>query len=237
MLSSLGRRNAELPEADGPPVEAGRAEVDELAHALMADDPDVAQECVASLFDSGLGLTSVYLGYLAPAARRLGEWWDTDRVSLADVTIAAGRVFAIMRTYREHGPWPGIKRRHAVFAAVPGEHHRIGVQMAADLFAERGWKVRVLHELRHRPLLDSLGADRSPVIGLSASGSQSLEPLIRLVIALRVTRPMARLIVGGMIVNVEPRAVRRLELDGVVGDMAQAEAMIARLEGLIMPTD
>jgi len=233
VLTSLGQRNAALPDAPVPDDEATLEEVAELAHALMSDDPETSLTHVAGLFDSGLSMEAVYLHHLAPAARLLGEWWDANRVSLVDVTIAAGRVFAVMRQYRRLYQDPHIKQRSALFAAVPGEQHRLGVQMAADLFAERGWRVRVVHEDRHAPLLTAINADRSPVIGLSASGMASLDPLIRLVIALRVARPTARIILGGMIVNLQLRALRRLELDGLVGDMASAEAVIARLESMV----
>ncbi len=236
VLSSLGRRNAPLPNVEAPASTATPDEIAELAHALTSEDAETAAEHIASLFDGGLGLEPVYLNHLAPAARLLGEWWEEDRVAFSLVTIAAGRIFAIMRHYRDKSLDPHIKLRRAAFAAVPGEQHRLGVQMAADLFAERGWQVRVLHEMKHQPLLEGLSADRSPVIGLSASGRQSLDALIRMIIALRVARPTARLIVGGMIVNNQSRALRRLEPDALVGDMAEAEAVLARLETMIGPS-
>ncbi|MEM9318128.1 MAG: cobalamin B12-binding domain-containing protein [Pseudomonadota bacterium] len=227
-----------LPELTLEPLKADvdPGEIDALAEALIADAPEIASEHVADLFDRGLSLETVYLSHLAPAARLLGEWWDVNRVPFTDVAIAAGRIFSILRSYRNYAQDPTIKLRRAVFAAVPGEQHRIGVQMAADLFAERGWTVRVVHEMQHNSLLKELRADPSPVIGLSASGIGSLEPLIRLVIALKVARPTARLVVGGMVVTGQPRAIKRLEPDATVADMAGAEAVLTRLETLVRPS-
>lgn len=236
VIYTMGRRNDALPEAATLPPDATSEEVSELAYALTSDEPTVSIAHVDGLFDRGLSLHAVYLGHLAPAARLLGDWWEENRLPFADVAIAAGRVFAILRRYRDLDPDPTIKMRHAVFAAVPGEVHRLGVQMAADLFADRGWSVRIVHEPAHRPLLEALRVDQSPVIGLSASGKHSLEPLIRLIVALKVARPTARVIVGGMIVNNQPRALRRLEPDGLVGDMATAQALLDRLEAMVAPS-
>ena len=47
-----------------------------------------------------------YLEYLALAARKLGKWWEEDRVSFLDVTLGTGRIYAIIRAVSPARPVP-----------------------------------------------------------------------------------------------------------------------------------
>ena len=109
---------------------------------------------------NGMSVDMVYLGFLAGAARRLGERWDEDRTTSAQMTIAAGRIYAIMRGLRQaftsdHYLTP--PQEHALFVSTPGETHTLGVTMAADFFRRRGWQIDLRTGLGHHELLDRGG--------------------------------------------------------------------------------
>jgi methanogenic corrinoid protein MtbC1 len=59
-----------------------------LATALCDDSSDIADLMVFDLIDAGLSVQDVCLDHLAPAARCLGEWWETDRLPFTEVTMA-----------------------------------------------------------------------------------------------------------------------------------------------------
>lgn len=201
-----------------------------LATALCDDLTDIADLMVTDLIDAGLTVEEVCLDHLAPAARCLGEWWEADRLPFTEVTMATSRIQAIMRRM----PTPRTDRRAmsengAVFCAVPGEQHTLGVMMAADLFRRSGWDVGLLLGLEHDEIVDRLVRDDRAVIGLSCSGDHSANALERLMVTLRNRRPDATILLSGQIAT-DPEALDRLpRADAVVTDMGQAQAIMARL--------
>ncbi len=233
VLTGLGKRNAPLPgqKPDGLPAVTPES-IERLARALIADEKDPATDMVFNLFEEGAGLDHVYLDHLAPAARLLGAWWDLDEISFSDVAIGTGRIYGIMRHVRTYaGPAAaGDRTRSAVFAAVPGEAHTLGITMAADLFRERGWKVKALLGRSHDEIMTEISRDRSPVIGLSSGGPRTVEPLARLIVAIRMARPTAHVMVGGAAIRQAGSRVRLSDPDSTVSDMKQAQALIDRLE-------
>ena len=70
---------------------------DELCNALLSDDREAAARMITKAQRDGASHEALCLSYPAVAARRLGDWWEQDRVRFVKVTMAAGRVFAILR--------------------------------------------------------------------------------------------------------------------------------------------
>ncbi|MFW5641600.1 MAG: cobalamin B12-binding domain-containing protein [Roseicyclus sp.] len=204
-----------------------------LAHALCDDTSDLADLMVADLMDAGLSVADVCLDHLAPAARCLGEWWEADRLPFTEVTMATARIQAMLRRMPiGRGALRTGGVRGAVFCAVPGEQHTLGVMMAADLFRRDGWDVSLFVGLGHDDLMDRFARDDREVIGLSCSGRHSAEALDLLMRALRKRRPEARLILSGQVVS-DAEALERLPpADAIVTSMQDAEAELARLDAL-----
>jgi methanogenic corrinoid protein MtbC1 len=196
-----------------------------LATALCDDMTDTADLMVSDLIDAGLSVEEVCLEHLAPAARCLGEWWETDRLPFTEVTMATARIQAMLRRMPTSRAAPrAFSENGAVFCAVPGEEHTLGVMMAADLFRRNGWDVGLLLGLDHADMIERLERDDRTVIGLSCSGDHSVDALERLMIALRNRRKDARIIVSGQIVH-DAEAMGRLpKADAVVSTMEDAEA-------------
>lgn len=220
----------DIQRALGSPV------VTALAHALCEDDDD-AELIVDDLLSAGLTLEDLCLDHLAPAARLLGDWWDNDKLPFTDVTIASARIHAIMRRISRAAPTPMARSqvRGAVFVAVPGEQHTLGVIMAADMFRRKGWDVGLLVGLTHDEVMARLTRDDRGVIGLSCSGDHSCAALGRLMTSLRRHRPDAQLVIAGQVVS-DPRRIAALPAaDAIVTCAVEAEAVIAGLEQAIAP--
>lgn len=201
-----------------------------LATALCEDGSDTADLIVADLIEAGVSVEDVCIEHLAPAARCLGEWWDSDRLPFTEVTIAAARIQSILRRMPCCGARRGAKGLAAAFCAVPGEQHTLGVMMAADLFRRNGWDVSLLVGLDHGEVMSRLESEPRRVIGLSCSGAHSFPALARLMTALRDRLPRARLVLSGQIVA-DAAALSKLPApDAVVTTMAEAEAQMARFE-------
>jgi methanogenic corrinoid protein MtbC1 len=172
----------------------------------------------------------IYLKYLAAAARMLGDWWTEDRVSFTDVTAATGRIFELLRkiTITAH---PGSNRQDltVVFASVPGEHHTLGIRMAADLFRDDGWEIALKIGLSEAELVAEIKKLPRCIVGLSIGGRHSLERLSGLVEALHRHCPQAAIVVSGQDIDELRPRLSAMGLDGVAAEINEAKEHISAL--------
>lgn len=229
VLARLERRGA-VAQSHAP----SDTEIEALCDALLGDHDDAAADLVLRARVGGMPLDTVYLGYLAGAARRLGERWDADTASSLEVTIGAGRIYGIMRGLRQVFVYDQVihpDQVRALFAATPGETHSLGVTMAADYFRRRGWQIDLQVGLGHDELIAAVDHIDYPIIGLSASSQRMIFPLARLIVALRISNPGAWIMVSGKITELEPDICALVDADGVAADAPAALAqMLARLD-------
>jgi MerR family transcriptional regulator, light-induced transcriptional regulator len=208
---------------------ADDADIAQLCDALLSPDETLAETLVLAAAARGLSADALHLSFIAEAARMMGDRWDNDTASSAEVIIGASRIYAIMRRLR--GIFVSAQAQRpdkfrAVFAAAPGETHTIGLTMAADHLRRRGWEIDVKMALSHEDLVDQIGHDPYPIIGLSASTPAMIFPLARLIVALRVSNPGAWITIGGHIVDEEPDVVRLIDADAKVVTMDDAVAQM-----------
>jgi MerR family transcriptional regulator, light-induced transcriptional regulator len=172
------------------------AEVARYCAALLGTDTDEASALARDALAGGMSFDALCELRLAPAARRLGTLWEEDRLSFAEVALAANRLFAVLRSLA-HRPTPRADTRFAVFSVPPGEEHVLGVTMAAERARGAGWDVALILGLPHDALVARIADTGPDVIGLSLSSPRGLLPLTRLVVALRVAAPAAPIVVSG----------------------------------------
>lgn len=229
VLARLIRRTpTDASKAEESALDRMERRIEALAAALLSLDDSEATEIVMDAHGEGIPVEMIYTDLLAQTARRLGQWWDDDRIASVEVVIGAGRIYAIMRGLRRlfgPGPFRGDRFR-AVFASVPGETHVLGVAMAADLLTLHGWEVDLRAGLDHERLVSEIGDADYPIIGLSASSPRMLFPLARLIVALRVSNPGAWIMACGGIVDMEPEVASMVDADASARDLPAAEAMM-----------
>ncbi len=211
---------------------AANVPIDDFCRALIAQDAEAALGMIRQERLEGIPLETIYAGTLAAAAERLGEWWNEDRVGFLEMSVAAGRIFAIMRHLRGTIPLPHLPagpERQALFATVPGDLHTMGVTMAADLFRNRGWDIDLRVGYGHEELMASLAGRSYRVIGLSAGGMAGVLPLARCVVAFRITHPAVPVFVGGSIVTEMPGIGALVGADGVARDWDETVRVVTEL--------
>lgn len=214
-----------------PELAPSTEHIDRLCAALLSEDPSAALAFIEEAQRNGSSYEALCDAYLGVAAQRMGEWWEKDQVSFYRVTIAAGRIYAILRVLRMTRPAPTPDlRRSAIFASVPGENHTLGITIATDMARSRGWDIELFVGQNHDDLVQSLEMRQPFLVGLSASGKRSLPALTKLIVALRLGNPGMRIMVCGQI------TATNLNLVGVVGADAAAvdfEGAIGHLERLL----
>lgn len=206
------------------------SELETLSGLLIGPDEDAGHAFIESIRAKGVPIESIYLSFLAGAARLLGTWWEEDRVTFLDVTLGSVRIYSIMcglgRSFTNELP---IRSRSAVFATVPGETHTLGVSTAADLLTKKGWSISVITGRSLDDLVEAISVGDWRIIGLSAAGSHAIADLAKLIVALRIRMPDARIVVGGYILEESKEAVQAMKPDATASNMAETYAALERI--------
>ena len=151
-------------------------------------------------------------------------------MSFLQVTVAVGRIYALMRSLRRSMPVPVLaESRVATFVSVPGEDHTLGVAMAAELLRAKGWDIHLLLGLGHNRLVDELAAGQPRIVGISASGKRCLPSLTRLLVALKLSMPAVRIVVCGHIEAEDADLIRLSGADSVAFGFEAAAVELERL--------
>ena len=236
LIASLAREVIDrlASEVKGPKDQAKT--VLSLTAALVGPDPAAPARLINDLDKRGLQVNELYLDYLAPAAKKLGTWWEEDEITFTEVALGIGRIYAIMRTFSSRIVPPRLPAsKSALFASIPGNNHTLGVKMAADLARKEGWKIDVKLDLSHEELIRHVHAREHLLIGLSGGGLGSLQALAQLVLALRISAPNARILVSGNIAEIAPESIRLMQVDGISRDYNEAMRELNRLWGSLVP--
>jgi methanogenic corrinoid protein MtbC1 len=226
MVRGLARLAPEGASGAGQAID--RTSVAAFCEALLEPEAEAALRFVEALQRAGVTSEELYLGHVAAAARELGAGWTGNRLSLVEVTVATGHLYAVMRALRSAA---GRQRpaadagRSALFAAVPGEDHSIGVSIAAEIFRDAGWDIDLQLGTDHDGLIARAERTRPRVVGLALSTPKRLAALARLVLGMRFALPEA-------IIGVAPGAgMDAAALDGLLDiDLVFRDVQTAREE-------
>jgi MerR family transcriptional regulator, light-induced transcriptional regulator len=206
-------------------VRPSTSEVEALCDALLSHDDTAGSDLVRAARLGGMPADVLYHGYICDAARRLGQRWDRDEATAAEVILGAGRIYGILRELRavflaEHlvAP-PGAE---AVFASVPGDVHGIGVTIAADTLRRKGWEVTLLLGLGHSALVERIAEKKPKMVCLSLSQTSMTFGLARLIVALRVRCPQVWVLAGGPVVSADPEVARIVDADAAARSISEA---------------
>ena len=227
VIRRLAQKGSELKHV--PILHASEGLVD-LCNALISSDDQAAAQIVSELRADGITDEVVYLKHLAAAARMLGDWWNEDRVSFVEVTLGSARLLAIMRSMRHVFVARQTNyRKSAIFAAVPGETHVLGVHMATDILRKDGWDITLKVGLEHDDLVSEINNSTSGLIGLSMAGEHSIEALSRLVVALHICCPQNPIIVSGSEIEAQRPLISLMGVDAIASDIEDAKAQMTEL--------
>jgi methanogenic corrinoid protein MtbC1 len=205
----------------------GEQEIHALCMALVGPDPEAGARAVAEIRSAGVSVADVYLNYLSGAADLMGELWKSNSLSFVDVTIGTSRILGILRSLKSMMSVDDDEIHPvAVFAAVPGEQHIIGVTMAADLFRRDGWEIELRVGDSHDELVDFIGGAGFRIVGLSSHGRESIPALVRLISAIRVSSPAASIMVSGNVVDQASDIIDLTGADGFANDVDSARRVL-----------
>lgn len=229
------RDHSALPAVSGRP-EAGipSGYTDLFAAATLTEEVGPLLARVESLMASGVTVETIYLHLLAPAARRLGAWWDEDACDFVDVTMGLWRcqelVHALSALIPGAAPIAGAERR-ALFAPAPGEQHGLGAIIVEEFFRRAGWQTWSVPALDADELVALVSGRAFDIVGLTVSVERHVAPLEHSIAALRKAsrNPEIIVLVGGRVFTETPALAAEIGADGTAADGALAVTLADRL--------
>lgn len=184
---------------------------------------DFVDKCLAN----GSSVDSIYVDLLAPTARRLGEYWESDERDFVDVTMGLWRIQEILRELTLRIPPPalaGFGQRSALFSTMPGEQHSFGTLMIAECFYRAGWDADIMIEPSQSELIGKFAGRHYDLIGLTVSLDCPKATLSGLVKAIRSvsSNPETRIMMGGRVINDDPGLIEVCGADATASDAPSA---------------
>jgi len=151
-----------------------------FGEALRAGDPKRADAVAVAALEAGMEVTAVQARVIAPAMRWIGELWQHGSANVGDEHLATaitqevlGRLFT---TALQSQP---RSRERVMLAAVQGEHHVLGLRMAADVLEGAGFDVLYLGpDMPLTALLETCSAHAPAALGFSVSMPLNVPTLI-----------------------------------------------------------
>ncbi|SDM72998.1 cobalamin B12-binding domain-containing protein [Allokutzneria albata] len=112
--------------------------------ALLGDaDEPGATRFVLGLFDNGVPPEHLLLDLVAPVQVKVGEYWATNRWSVAKEHAATHISECVVAALSTRTPVPPT-RGHVVVSCMDGEWHALAARLVAEVLRLRGWRTTFL---------------------------------------------------------------------------------------------
>ena len=231
--------------AQSPAVAAMKpteAEFEEFFGHLLEDHETGFVEAIHRMIARGLSIESIYLNLLVPCAVRMGQRWVDDCSDFVAVTVAVGRLQALLRQFSadfcaEAGRPPAGRR--ILLAQPDDETHMFGLSVVAEFFRREGWDVVGGVAGTGVDPVQRVRSEWFDVAGLSVGSELKLPWLRECIEAMRQysTNPGLVIMVGGPLFSADPSRVQWVgadltsdagsaprEADRILAERARAQA-------------
>ncbi len=210
-----------------------------LASLLIAVDSTSAFAFVEATLDGYASLANLAIDLLEPAARDLGDLWQSDDCSEIEVTLGLIRLQAIAREFGHGAPRLGALHAPVVLVTPqPGEAHMLGAALDAEMLWQAGWSPRVDFPSSSSALDTLVSSTWIDALDLSLSTSfrrdHRIDQLGNTIASARLAslNPEMVVVVSGRVFSDLAKASdsaatgRRIGADGIFGSASQAHAAI-----------
>jgi methanogenic corrinoid protein MtbC1 len=209
-------------------------EAEALATLVLQIDADALLSYVEAILARGVTVDTVMVDLLAPTARLLGEYWESDRCDFVDVTMGLWRLQEVVHVIAARAPSErqlAAGGHRALFASMPGDQHNFGTVVIDELFHRDGWVTDRLSGAETSELLKRVGGEWFDLIGLTVSCECHIGPLPSIIVALRNVskNPRVCIMVGGPVFSKDPGQAERVGADGTALDAQLALKVAAGL--------
>lgn len=207
--------------------------VETLARLALSRDPTAAGAQVLALRDTGVPLEALLNDLIAPAARRLGEFWHADSIDFVEVALAVARLTQIVRGLSaqiDRDLPPSAPR--ALIGSPAVERHALGAVIVAQSFRAAGWRVTEAPGADADAFVAAVASEKLDLIGVSVCSEHALGALGETIARVRAAslNPRMLIAVGGPALMLNPDAAALAGADFTAGDGREA---VARAHALL----
>jgi methanogenic corrinoid protein MtbC1 len=201
--------------------------------AAMAEEVSPLLVRLEDLLAGGVTVERICLHVLAPAARQLGEMWEEDACDFVDVTMGLWRLQELVHclSSRQPAPCSVDEAPDALFGAVAGEQHMLGVRIVEEFFARAGWNTFTTPPVSEDELAGLVAGKAFDLVGLTIATDLHIGTVARAIATLRRAsrNPAIVVIVGGKLLVERPEIVVELGADAAPSDAPSALVMAEQL--------
>jgi MerR family transcriptional regulator, light-induced transcriptional regulator len=219
---------ADMPAAAREPLAnpLPKGAVTTFMDAVRQRDEGPSRKLIANLLSEGHTASTLLMELITPAAREFGRMWEDDTCDFFQVTLASGRLQALIHELRDHMARTDVGGGRAVLlCGLPGEDHTLGLSILAEFFTLHGWSVTV-----GPPFLDADPAELAAqewydVIGFSVARDEAVLSLKHFVSRTRkksLNRSVT-IMVGGRAIDADPSVISLVGADA--GGIGAVEAV------------
>jgi methanogenic corrinoid protein MtbC1 len=172
--------------------------------ALLGGNQSEALAVVNRCIEAGNTLVAIELHVIQPALYRIGEQWQSNRVTVAQEHLATAIAQSVMTVaFMRSSPVAPIGKQ-VLLACVEGNNHALGLRMVADAFHFGGWDTQYLGaNMPTSAIVQQVEQCKPDLVALSVAFPQQLQTVKRLMQALdeRFGNARPAVIVGGLAIN------------------------------------
>jgi methanogenic corrinoid protein MtbC1 len=190
--------------------------------ALRHRDDARMRSYLSHLIAHGWSAEVLIRDLITPAARRMGELWETDDCNFVEVTLTCARLQrAVLDLGRRSAPWLDEPAKGRVLVCgLPDDHHTLGGIVMAEMLTRDGWRVTLAS-----PFASAEPRGSYDLVCFSLASSDRVDRAARVIQALRRRQNApVRILVGGSALTRNPQLVEVLSGDGWAEDAASAVA-------------
>ncbi len=180
---------------------------------------DVLLAFVDDLLSAGHSMHTLYHRLLTPTALRIGDYWNEDRVSFTDVTIAIGRLQHLVRALSSRADPLADEEttRAAYFIPSRSEQHTFGLFILEDIFQRAGWRTRIETSATDGQTVGAVRSQWFDLLGISASRDSQIDEVAATITAARRAsrNPNLFILVGGRLFMEQPEIVSAVGADAL----------------------
>lgn len=217
-----------LPEIAPPSQE----EIEAFGALVIGPDINKATAYFRKMQAKGHSLDTLFVHFLEPTARYLGELWIQDKCDFIDVTIGVARLQELLTLFSS-----AIEiafddlHHHALLMTLPGEQHLFGIDMVAKFMRAAGWTVTASPQGGAEDGVELVKTERFGVVGLTMSSEERLDVAARTIAEIRRTSMNASIgiMVGGPLFRDNRALAVQIGADAAAPDAPSAVILAKKL--------
>ena len=168
-----------------------------LSH-LLAGNRFECRKIVEKLLAAEVDIRDLYLSIFQRSLYRVGELWETNRISVATEHLATSITESLLTlVYPELFSAEHVGKK-AIISCGLNEFHQVGGRIVADILELNGWDSYFLGaNTPAQDLVQYIDKKQPDMLGMSLSIYFNMPALVEMVVEVRASFPRLDVIVGG----------------------------------------